>query len=67
MSGQGELEVAGGVEHQRERFAVEGGLHGGASAPIAQNTVSRMIMGGLAGLRTMIAFPRRAPPTDSIA
>src|SRR5258708_13662675 len=36
-----------------------------ASAGIAQNTVSRMIIGGSTGLRMMIALPRVAPPTDS--
>src|SRR5580658_5174497 len=34
-----------------------------ASAGIAQNTVSRMIIGGSTGFSTMIALPRSAPPT----
>src|ERR1700756_4422833 len=38
-----------------------------APAGMAQNTVSRMIIGGSTGLRTMIAFPRTAPPTTSMA
>src|SRR6266567_8326994 len=38
-----------------------------ASAGMAQNTVSRMIIGGSTGLRMMTALPRRAPPTVSIA
>ena len=29
--------------------------------------MSRMIIGGSAGFRTMIALPRSAPPTTSIA
>ena len=33
---------------------------------MAQNTVSRMIIGGSAGLRMMIALPRAAPPTFSM-
>src|SRR6202012_2370317 len=37
-----------------------------APAGMAQNTVSRMIIGGLTGLRTMIALPRAAPPTCSM-
>ena len=39
------------------------------SAPegIAQKMVSRMIIGGSAGLRMMIALPRLAPPTFSMA
>ena len=36
-------------------------------ASIRQSTVSRMISGGSAGLRMMIALPRSAPPTLSIA
>jgi hypothetical protein len=32
-----------------------------------QKTVSRMISGGSAGLRMMIALPRAAPPTFSMA
>ena len=39
----------------------------GAGASTRQNTVSRMIMAGSAGLRMITALPRRAPPTDSIA
>ena len=38
-----------------------------ASGPIAQNTVSRMIIGGSTGFRMMIALPRWAPPTASMA
>ena len=38
-----------------------------ASAEMAQNTVSRMIIGGSTGLRMMIALPRCAPPTRSMA
>ena len=40
-----------------------------ASSPPSDrvNTVSRMIIGGSAGLRMMIALPRAAPPTTSIA
>src|SRR3984893_5095583 len=38
-----------------------------SASPIRQNTVSRMISGGSAGLRMMIALPRRAPPTVSMA
>src|ERR1700677_1217875 len=38
-----------------------------ASGEIAQNTVSRMIIGGSTGLRMMIAFPRAAPPMVSSA
>src|ERR1700760_4319150 len=38
-----------------------------ASGAMAQNTVSRMIMGGSTGLRMMIALPRPAPPTCSMA
>ena len=38
-----------------------------ASAGMAQNTVSRMIIGGSTGFRTMIALPRTAPPTTSMA
>jgi len=37
------------------------------SAGIEQNTVSRMIIGGSTGLRMMIALPRVAPPTTSMA
>jgi hypothetical protein len=37
------------------------------SAGIEQNTVSRMIIGGSTGLRMMIALPRSAPPTTSMA
>ena len=37
------------------------------SGPIAQNTVSRMIIGGETGFRMMIALPRSAPPTASMA
>jgi hypothetical protein len=37
------------------------------SAGIAQNTVSRMIIGGFTGFRMMIALPRPAPPTCSMA
>ncbi len=33
----------------------------------AQKTVLRMMIGGSAGLRTMIAFPVPAPPTSSSA
>jgi hypothetical protein len=36
-------------------------------AATRQYTVSRMISGGSAGLRTMTALPCRAPPTVSIA
>ena len=36
-----------------------------ASAGMAQNTVSRMIIGGSTGLRTMIALPRCAIPADA--
>src|SRR4051812_34549333 len=32
-----------------------------------QYTVSRIISGGSAGLRMITAFPRRAPPTETIA
>src|SRR5271170_264419 len=39
----------------------------GDGASTRQNTVSRMIMGGSAGLRMITALPRWAPPTDSIA
>src|ERR1700758_389523 len=38
-----------------------------ASGEIAQNTVSRMIIGGSTGVRVMIALPRPAPPTRSMA
>src|SRR5579875_2518062 len=38
-----------------------------ASPGMAQNTVSRMIIGGSTGLRTMIALPRAAPPACSMA
>src|SRR6202020_2722078 len=38
-----------------------------ASGEMAQNTVSRMIMGGLTGLRMMIGLPRSARPTSSMA
>ena len=38
-----------------------------ASGEIAQNTVSRMIMGGSTGFRMMTALPRSAPPTRSMA
>src|SRR5271169_603565 len=38
-----------------------------ASAAMAQNTVSRMIIGGSTGLRMMIALPRCAPPIVSTA
>ena len=38
-----------------------------ASGPIAQNTVSRMIIGGVTGFRMMIALPLAAPPTASMA
>ena len=38
-----------------------------ASSGIEQKIVSRMITGGSAGLRMMIALPLRAPPMDSIA
>jgi hypothetical protein len=34
---------------------------------MAQNTVSRMIIGGLTGFKMMTALPRAAPPTCSIA
>ncbi|SKX84083.1 Uncharacterised protein [Mycobacteroides abscessus subsp. abscessus] len=37
-----------------------------ASSGIAQKMVSRMIIGGSAGLRMMIALPRCAPPIVSI-
>jgi hypothetical protein len=40
---------------------------GSALGEIAQKTVSRMIMGGSTGFRMMIALPRPAPPTCSIA
>ena len=36
-----------------------------ASGATAQKIVSRMIIGGSAGLRMMIALPRSAPPIDS--
>src|SRR3954469_20097426 len=36
-----------------------------ASGGTMQKIVSRMIMGGSAGLRMMIALPRSAPPIDS--
>src|ERR1700733_15900957 len=39
----------------------------GVGASTRQNTVSRMIMAGAAGVRVRAALPRRAPPTDSIA
>jgi hypothetical protein len=38
-----------------------------SASPIRQNTVSRMISGGSAGLRMMTALPRPAPPTASMA
>ena len=38
-----------------------------ASGEMAQNTVSRMIIGGSTGFRMMTALPRSAPPTRSIA
>jgi hypothetical protein len=38
-----------------------------ASSGIAQKMVSRMISGGSAGLRMMIALPRFAPPSTSTA
>lgn len=38
-----------------------------AQSETRQCTVSRMISGGSAGLRTMIALPRAAPPTTSMA
>src|ERR1017187_7908930 len=38
-----------------------------ASGEMAQNTVSRMIIGGSTGFRMMTALPRCAPPTRSIA
>src|SRR6186997_2467264 len=38
---------------------------GSASGGTAQKIVSRMIIGGSAGLRMMIALPRSAPPIDS--
>ena len=38
-----------------------------ASGAIAQNTVSRMIIGGSTGLRMMIALPRPAPPMSASA
>src|SRR3984957_14176755 len=38
-----------------------------ASAAMAQNTVSRMIIGGSTGFRMMTALPRCAPPTRSMA
>src|SRR5262245_27652855 len=38
-----------------------------ASGWIAQKTVSRMIIGGSTGFRMMIALPRAAPPTATIA
>ncbi|MNT79294.1 hypothetical protein D3C72_2186140 [compost metagenome] len=34
---------------------------------LRQYTVSRMISGGSAGFSTMMALPRRAPPTCSMA
>src|SRR6201991_3571347 len=34
-----------------------------SASPMRQKTVSRMIIGGSAGLRMMIALPRAAPPT----
>ena len=36
-----------------------------ASSGISQKMVSRMIIGGSAGLRMMIALPRLAPPITS--
>ena len=39
------------------------GPTGQPSGEVAQKIVSRMIIGGSAGLRMMIAFPLRAPPT----
>src|ERR1700722_12182965 len=47
--------------------AIEDSTAPRSGSPIRQNTVSRMISGGSAGLRMMIAFPRRAPPTVSMA
>src|SRR5699024_8909711 len=38
-----------------------------ASSGIAQKIVSRMIIGGAAGLRMMMALPRLAPPIFSMA
>ena len=38
-----------------------------ASGEMAQNTVSRMIIGGSTGFRMMTALPRCAPPTRSMA
>lgn len=38
-----------------------------SASPMRQKTVSRMISGGSAGLRTMTALPRAAPPTFSMA
>ena len=35
------------------------------ASPSMQNTVLRMRTGGSAGLRTMIALPRCAPPSSS--
>src|SRR6185312_12746225 len=37
-----------------------------ASSVVAQKMVSRMIIGGSAGLRMMIALPRVAPPMTSM-
>ena len=42
-------------------------VDGASGASIRANTVSRIISGGSAGLRMMIAFPRRAPPTSTMA
>src|SRR6202040_3979554 len=47
--------------------AIEDSTAARSASPIRQNTVSRMIGGGTAGLRMIIALPRRAPPTDSMA
>ncbi len=38
---------------------------GSMSGPRVQKTVLRMRIGGSAGLRTMIALPRAAPPISS--
>jgi hypothetical protein len=38
-----------------------------SASSVRQLTVSRMMSGGSAGFRMMIAFPRRAPPTVSMA
>src|ERR1700722_12802988 len=47
--------------------AIEDSTAPRSASPIRQNTVSRMISGGSAGLRMMMALPRRAPPTVSMA